>query len=263
MSTKDIDQHNDKYEKYLEELKNYYNLKKKYTAQKDIIINKIINSDNTLDVKKKLFSKQKFKCIKCGKFGGSIFSETNTSLRVICGSIELPCDLNITITKLNSELLNENLEITKDILDTVKKSIITTKLDFLFNYIEEDKAIEKFESFKIELNNLQETYNKLFIMYKDLTDNTEKNDLLREKLLEQHNMINDYKEYIKLYNSTKENAYLKDAIGLYVSKIVDLNIEIMDIKYKHNSLEINDLELTNTLIQEKYNLNDLELTNTT
>ena len=54
------------YSKYLEELKTYYNLKKTYTKTRETMINKLINSKDSIEAKKKLFSKQKFKCINCG-----------------------------------------------------------------------------------------------------------------------------------------------------------------------------------------------------
>ena len=48
------------YSKYLEELKTYYNLKKTYTKTRETMINKLINSKDSIEAKKKLFSKQKY-----------------------------------------------------------------------------------------------------------------------------------------------------------------------------------------------------------
>ena len=47
------------YSKYLEELKTYYNLKKTYTKTKETAINKLINTKDSIESKKKIFSKQK------------------------------------------------------------------------------------------------------------------------------------------------------------------------------------------------------------
>ncbi len=41
------------YSKYLEELKDYYNLKNKYTLQKNALKNKLFNSKNSIESKKK------------------------------------------------------------------------------------------------------------------------------------------------------------------------------------------------------------------
>ena len=153
------------YSKYLEELKTYYNLKKTYTKTKETKINKLINSKDSIETKKKLYSKEKFKCINCNQIGGTIFFENNKILRATCGNTTKPCDLNLEIIKMNPVLITNELKDTNISLINKKKQIIITKLDFLFNYIEEDKAVESFENFKSELTTLQEKYNDLFSLY--------------------------------------------------------------------------------------------------
>ena len=148
---KDIIQDSD-YTKYLAELKNYYRLKNNYTSARQSHINKLINSDNTLEAKKKIFAKQKFYCVNCRKPVGTIFIENNKILKAVCGSTKDPCDLDIEIIKMTPVLINEELEKIDTLLKNTKKNIITTKLDFLFKYIEEDVAVEKFDKLKEELN---------------------------------------------------------------------------------------------------------------
>ena len=43
------------YNKYLEELKEFYNLKNKYTLQKNALKNKLFNSKDSIESKKKTF----------------------------------------------------------------------------------------------------------------------------------------------------------------------------------------------------------------
>ena len=47
------------YSKYLEQLKTYYNLKNRYTSRNQTFINKLINSNDSIETKKKLYSKNK------------------------------------------------------------------------------------------------------------------------------------------------------------------------------------------------------------
>tara|TARA_Y100000816_G_scaffold69547_1_gene46503 strand:- start:3005 stop:3799 length:795 start_codon:yes stop_codon:yes gene_type:complete len=245
------------YSKYLEELKTYYNLKKTYTKTKETMINKLINSNDSIESKKKLFSKQKFKCVNCGEFGGTIFFENNKILRATCGNTIKPCDLNLEIIKMNPVLITNELKDTNISLINKKKQIITTKLDFLFNYIEEDKAVESFENFKSELTTLQEKYNDLFSLYSSITSNPDTTELLNQKILEIDSLINEFKEFIKLFKKTEETSYLKDALFLYTSKIKSLDEYITTLKYKYNSIESDDTY--KYLIQNKYNIKNLEL----
>ena len=245
------------YSKYLEELKTYYNLKKTYTKIRETMINKLINSKDSIEAKKKLFSKQKFKCINCGQIGGTIFFENNKILRATCANTIKPCDLNLEIIKMNPVLITNELKDTNNSLINKKKQIITTKLDFLFNYIEEDKAVESFENFKSELTTLQEKYNDLFSLYTSITTNPDTEELLNQKIIEIDSLVNDFKEFIKLFKETEETSYLKDALFLYTSKIKLLDEYITTLKYKYNSIETDDTY--KYLIQNKYNIKNLEL----
>jgi hypothetical protein len=245
------------YSKYLEDLKNYYTLKNKFTSYKQTFKNKLINSNDSLEIKKKLFSKKQFKCVNCGKIGGTIFFENNKILRATCGNTTNPCNLNLEIVKMNPILINEELTHTNISLINKKKEIILTKLDFLFNYIPEDKAVELFEKLKSELETFQENFNQLFTLYNSITNNTENQILLDEKIYEHNSLVSDYKQFIKLYKDTDETAYLKDAIFLYTSKLKQLDELILTLKYKYNKLEIDEDD--KFLFQYKYTLKDLEL----
>ena len=109
------------YNKYLEELKDFYNLKNKYTLQKNAFKNKLFNSKNSIESKKKTFSKHNFKCVNCNKEGGTIFYEDNKILRVTCGNTSQPCDLNIEIVKMRQIIINEELYKLNSLLKEKKK----------------------------------------------------------------------------------------------------------------------------------------------
>ena len=174
-------------EKYLEELREFYILKKKYEKYKESIKKKIIDSDNSMQAKKLLLAKTKFKCINCKNEGGTIFQIDESSLKVICGNKVSPCNINLNInrkkfTNLKQELINKENEI-----NIKKKEVIISKLNYIFKYIEEDKAVENFEQIKLELTELQKNYNKLFEQYVNIFDNDTIKSNLEELLLLQHN----------------------------------------------------------------------------
>ena len=62
---------------------------------------------------------------------------------------------------------------------------------------------------------------------------------------------------MKIFRESQENRYLNDAVNVYKTKIVEVNKILMELKYKVNSIEM-DEEIT-TLIQKKYYPNDLEI----
>ena len=253
---KDLIQESD-YNKYLEQLKKYYNLKKKYNSLSETYINKIINSQVSIDNKKKMYSKFKPKCINCGNIGGTFFYEDDKILRATCGNSNNPCDLDLQIIKMKSILIHNELKETNLLLINKKKNIILTKLDFLFNYLEEEKAIELFENLKSELSIIQDKYNNLVLLYNQITSNTDNNILLNEKISEHNSLVDEYKEFIKIYKNTKDISYIKEAVNLYINKLNNLDKLLLNIKYKHNNVEIQ--ENCKFLIQNKYNIKDLEV----
>ena len=238
---------------YLEDLNKYYNLKKKYQMQKDNIKNKIIASDNSKDIKKQIYSKSKFKCVNCGNYGGTVFKESYELFTATCGNLDSPCNLNLVIKRKKYDNIYNLYQDKATMLINYKNLIIKTKLDFLFNYLDEDNAIDLFEKLKTELSILQESYNNLNNIYENIVNNEENNKLINEKNIELNNIKNDYIELIKLYKNNGEIKYLKDAINLYITKIEQMNNDLIKLKYKYNYIE------DNKFYQEKYNIYDLEI----
>ena len=254
---KDIVQESD-YTKYLDELKEYYSLKKKYTTHKQTFINKLINSkDYSLDTKKKMAFTYKYTCVNCRNVGGTIFTESSKMLRATCGNTSSPCDLNITVVKMNSSLINNDLENANLLLNNKKKDIVLTKLDYLFKYIEEDKAVELFEQYNNDRGAIQENYNNLLMMYNSIVDNPETEKLITEKLEEHTRLQNKHKGFMKVYNETNETQYLKDAVLVYSNELKQLDEFILNLKYPHCSIEFDDD--IKYLHLDKYLLTDLEV----
>ena len=258
----------DEYLKYLDEIKEYYDLKTKFTKQKSILKNKIISSNNSIENKKLQFAKLKLKCVNCNKDGGTIFKETDKLLQATCGNVKEPCDLNIQIVKMSQTMLDKELININNKIKIIKNKIVTTKLNFLFNYIEEAKAVELFDNYKKLLNNYQEIHNNLFNDYTSVVNNIDKKNLLNTKTLENIDNINNYKEFINLYKETDDKKYLSDAIDLYNNNIKLLDKDIRELKYNINNIEIKNNDDVNilydtlyVLIQKEFDLKDLEIIN--
>ena len=246
-------------ESYYKDLQNYYKLKNNYQALKQKKINELMGSyGKDSDVKKKNFAKFRSKCINCKQDGGTLFTETSDLLRATCGNSVQPCKLDLAIKRKKFVHITEKMGYVKQDLEKYKKNIITTKLDFLFNYIEEEKAIEIFELLKQQLNNSQENYLNLLTLYNSIIHNEELKTLIQEKIVDFENNKKLHSEALELYKSTGQVMYLKNAMEIYKTKLSLLGNEIMKLKYKSSYVENNEQD-EYIFFQNNYNLEDLML----
>ena len=246
-------------ESYYKDLQNYYKLKNNYQALKQKKINELMGSyGKDSDVKKKNFAKFRSKCINCKQDGGTLFTETSDLLRATCGNSVQPCKLDLAIKRKKFVHITEKMGYVKQDLEKYKKNIITTKLDFLFNYIEEEKAIEIFELLKQQLNNSQENYLNLLTLYNSIIHNEELKTLIQEKIVDFENNKKLHSEALELYKSTGQVMYLKNAMEIYKTKLSLLANEIMKLKYKSSYVETDEQDQY-IFFQNNYNLEDLML----
>jgi tetratricopeptide (TPR) repeat protein len=244
-------------ESYYKDLQDYYKLKSSYDSIKQKKLNELAGSyGKDYNIKKLNFAKFKSKCINCKQDGGTLFSETPDLLRAICGNSVKPCKLDLSIKRKKFAHISEQLEVSKHELEKYKKNIITTKLDFLFNYIEEEKAIESFEILKQQLNNSQENYINLATLYNSIKYNEDLKLLIQEKIKLFEDSKKLYSDALELYKSSGQVIYLKNAIEIYKSKLSPLGNEIMNLKYKSSYVEKND-EDQYVFFQNNHNLEDL------
>jgi hypothetical protein len=247
----------DLFQSYYNELEQYYKLKTKYEDIKQKKINElIVNKSLDFNQKKQTLAKFKPKCVNCKAEGGTIFTETPELLRATCGNSANPCNLDLTIKRkkfahINNQLIQSSEEVVK-----YKKQIISTKLDFLFNYIEEEKAVELFETLKLQLNSSQESYNNLVNLYNSITNNEELKTMVFEKTNEFETNKKQYSEALELYKSSGEIVYLISAIEIHKTKLAVIGKELMNLKYKSCYVEKNE-EDKYILFQNNYNLEDL------
>lgn len=241
------------YIKYLEEFNNYYTLKNSYENYKNNLKKNIIeNNTKNISEKRNDISKLKYKCINCKSHGGTIFKDENNILIAICGNIKNPCKLNIKLEKKKYLNLKEEIIKTSKKIYNIKKNILIIKLDLLFNYVSEEKAIELFTELNNNLNTYQELYYKYTEEYKKIIDSKDYEELLKERL----DYMNDVDEYYLLYNENKDIKYLNEIHNIYLNKIKVIDENIFNKKYKYYKVEKDNELLINTLKLEKKNLKE-------
>lgn len=229
-----------------EKMNIYFKLKQKYNEDR---INDIIDPVRSTNVSKKTkreqMTKIKPKCVNCKRRVGTIFNtkfnrETNIrQLIATCGSTESPCALNIELELNPVYLLPDLVRNTRAKMTELQNTVIKTKNDLLFGYINQDDAINKFDHLKTEMdnNNIQmETH--LFNLL-DITHNTDKE--MKVKQLQQTFYINikEYKQFLNLYEETGNMIHIKNANEYYINTIIPTLKELTDLKYSLKEITLN------------------------
>lgn len=131
----------------------YYKLKQKYEKKKSSALTKIY-SKTSKTLEKKRFDAKKYvpPCINCKRKVGSIFFNNNNLYTIKCGDTDEPCDLDYSATKESTVNLEDIVNSREKYIDTIRESIIRTKLDFLYKYENEENTLSKFNKQKAELN---------------------------------------------------------------------------------------------------------------
>ena len=250
---------------YFQKLQQYYDLKKKYEKlnKKDATIQTISEMNISRSEKAKMYSNKTFKCVECKEKCGTVFIESKESLKAYCGNKgkrENKCMLDITISRIPVAELYSELEKSMTELNSIKQKIIMTKLDFLFNYIPEETALEQFESSKEKLSSGQEKFNECIMLYDEVIKT---NPDIDEKTVELYKAINQYKESIDLLKKTGNKVHIKDALEIYMQikdlKEIDLPGKIREMTYMDNDIEEDITTGLNKLIQNKYAIRSMEL----
>jgi hypothetical protein len=246
----------------LNAIDDYYKLKHKY--EKKYMEDKLkIIKNPMLSTKEKIQSFQQMKklCIKCKQSGGTIFTNKDNKLKAVCGHQVNPCKLNIDIDKGLYKTSVDLAIMLNEIIDEERSNIIKIKLDFLFGYISEETAIAEFNKLKSNLAKSDESLKNVETKYLDIVDNKERKAILETTNIELHQNILEVKELYKNFQSTKNVAFIKTMVELYISNILENAKTIRNLKYYFNDIEkvSTDTDETIFLIQKAYTIEQLEI----
>ena len=250
-------------------IKQYYELKQEYNEQ----INQIKSRIRSMDLLSSAEKKQKYaltekKCVNCGQSGGTLFKETNFTLKAVCGNPTSPCKLNINIYKGEYLLSNELSKMYYDDMKKTQRNIIKSKLDMIFEYIDEETLLNKFNDMKKELVENKKMYDFFQQIYLKVISSKEKKDKTEELVKSLDENIKDLRDKMIIYedDEIQNMDLLKECINIYTSKISPLNKMIRDINYSYMRMETCDERMCDVvnkystffLTQKKYDIVDLE-----
>ena len=242
-------------------LHEYYKLKDLYDEKFDIKKSSVL-SDVTLSIQQKRTDIAKFKrarkCIVCKQTGGTIFTDVDRTLKAVCGIRAQPCNLNITISVGHFELFPITLNDLSSQIKDEKTNIINNKNQNIFGYITAAQTVTLFEKLKVQVSDTTALYMSYLEEYVDIIDNKQKNNDLKRDQEFFYSFLAEIHNAIGLFHSSDNTQYMRDAVDIYVNKLLPLLDKIMKLKYNENKVWYNENDNTYHLIQNKYTFKDIE-----
>ena len=213
----------------MEDIDQFFKLKNTYDKQNKIMKSKILHNP-TLDLKSKKteWKSYKTRCVNCKKPVGTYFSMKKKRLIARCGALNTslkhtPCDLNIDITL-------DNYKSGHDILSTLSAEqnkhedmINKKKLDIIYNYEDEDEALNEFD--KIKKKYIKNNKYKLSILSK-LTD-------ISKPTGDEEGLNNKISSYLNECKTLSKEEGNTDTISAYMVDLKHLYTKLQKTKYKY------------------------------
>jgi hypothetical protein len=218
----------------------YYELKQKYEEsmnRRKLVIKK--NKDLSLKEKQNRIKKIIGKCANCSKPGGTIFDEKNGMLKAVCGS-KTPCNLNINIKRKLYDNIPDLEQKNYKASESLKMRIIMTKLDYLFGLVSsKDEVVDKFNTLKNELANINEKQLIVQKKYGDMISGIHREPLLLDANRDLVNEIAELKKIYQEYSNDPLQSYLTTMIEKYLTTIKPLSEKIRNMNYGYYEIELN------------------------
>ena len=243
---------------YNDVLNTYYKFKAKYEEGYNLAKNKIRKKKISNEAKNEMIRNIKRKCVNCDAEGGMLFTNEGRILKGICNA-KNPCKFNIELNIENCIDNKLDLEAERDNLEEKMSEIIVRKLHLLFELEAEEVTIDEFNKLKpeyIEIKALIDEIEEDLDNKKKMRD-PETNDLVyRSEMYKQINTqlannITDFKDNLKKSYLTEvqnqKKAFLKDAMDIYVTKILNDQKFLRDIKYKYCAIEKTPVEIVDKI----------------
>ena len=223
-------------------LNEYYKLKSKYEDNyHDKYIKPILRSQG-ISKREKRLEYQKLprpECINCKRNVGSIFTikkdpqEYSRTFIAKCGNLDDPCPLNIVFDCTGRDELDKEILKHDNDIKEIKNKIISDKNTMMFGYIDQNKAVERFNSDTTELKEITEAAGFIMEINIQLNDNPVKKNLIKTN---EDKFGIDYllpfKGMIKEFEQTGKTEILNKAIKFYVDEMAPLAKTITNLKYE-------------------------------
>lgn len=259
---------------YNESVELYFEKKGQYLENKTNAIDNIMKQKIDRSVKKQKIDNLKFTCSNCDRSVNMIFEQTKDKYIVKCGDTDNPCNVNKTFSKKHEIPFNDLAEIYKDNMEDIKKDIILTKLDLLFDYESEKLSSENFKSLIAELKGVQEKNDEMFKNFakKNLMVEKKNSDgvkllMTREKAIKEYN--EELKKNINLFKNTLKQFYnpkvvndksLKSIMEFYTTDILPILKNLRLCLYQDTDIITTNNNIGKTKLPPTYYIKNYKIT---
>lgn len=255
---------------FTECLDKYFQLKKKYTDSVFNLKKKTFQAASNKRGYKKSMPRLKFKCVNCDRMEGTIFETKDRMYIARCGDAANPCNLNIKLFAGEYGNLDYLVHFFRDSVQIHKENIIRHKLDTLFNYVDEKKAVAIFKKEFADYTESNVFFEELSTEYSELRFSEERAEKIRRKQEEIARIQENMQELNGKYRETGNEELFRDAMYMYIKELVPEVNNLRLLKYK--TTEMVDADGAGAgadgqrgaevkqLYQTEYNLSDLDFT---
>jgi hypothetical protein len=183
---------------------------------------------------RKLAQQVKPRCINCHRPVGTIFSMKKGEYTAICGdaNAQTKCALNIKILGGGYSSHDNMLYLFREEVEELKEKIIARKLDTLFNYVNENKAISIFKKELEDYNFTNSMYKELYEKNIELYNDPIRKELIAKKENEISKLMETMDKLLEEYEKTNNKEILRNAVEIQVKEIIPEMENLRRLKYE-------------------------------
>jgi hypothetical protein len=183
---------------------------------------------------RKLAQQVKPRCINCHRPVGTIFSMKRGEYTAICGdaNAQTKCNLNIKLLRGNFSSHDRLLYLFHEEMEDLKEKIIIRKLDTLFNYVNENKAIAIFKKELEDYNFTSGMFKELYEKNIELHNDPMRKELIIKKENDIFKLMETINKLLEEYEKHNNKEILRNAVEIQVKEIIPEMENLRRLKYE-------------------------------
>ena len=210
----------------------YYKYKNEYENERKDKINKIKkkHKGNEKEIQTQI-ARFKLPCAYCKRNVNTKFIKEENKLIIMCGDSISPCSDKLEILLPDYIHVNKGIELFEENLDEFRNKIVKVRADLTYEFIEEEEAINEFQSLNEEFNGSAETYTALLLYKGNIEEDKEREHMIISKIGEIKDVKQRCSEILKQYQKKPTIQLLNDYIEMISCKLFPLKQKMQHIIY--------------------------------
>ena len=210
----------------------YYKYKNEYENERKDKINKIKkkHKGNEKEIQTQI-ARIKLPCTYCKRNVNTKFIKEESKLIIMCGDSNSPCSDKLEILLPNYIHVNKGIELFEAELDLFRNKIVKVRADLTYEFIEEEEAINEFQSLNEEFNGYAELYTSLLLYKGNIEEDKEREHMIISKIGEIKDVKQRCSEILKQYQKKPTIQLLNDYIEMISCKLFPLKQKMQHIIY--------------------------------